>query len=74
MDKVDSQVSSITASVCTGAFVGGSRCASSQGLLTHWEDQAMLKSAYPALCVLEECALEDEGTIVTSEGYPPELI
>ena len=59
----------LTASVCTGAFL-----LAKLGLLdgrtvtTHWEDIPELRSAYPALTVVEDVPYVDEGRIVTSAG------
>ncbi len=59
----------ITASVCTGAFL-----LAEAGLLegldvtTHWEDIPDLRAGYPALNVLESKRWIDNGGIVTSAG------
>lgn len=60
---------SITASVCTGAFL-----LAQAGLLagktatTHWEDSADLQAMFPSLTVLSGKRWVDEGKIVTSAG------
>lgn len=59
----------ITASVCTGAFLLGQA-----GLLdgkvatTHWEDIADLRAMFPGLQVIENQRWVDAGPIVTSAG------
>lgn len=60
---------SITASVCTGAFL----LAQSGVLLhhratTHWEDIVDLRLQFPGLTVLENVRWVDEGNVVTSAG------
>jgi transcriptional regulator GlxA family with amidase domain len=59
----------LTASVCTGAFVlaavgllAGRRCT------THWEDIPALRAAHPELAVLEDVPFVDEGRIVSAAG------
>jgi len=60
---------SLTASVCTGAFL-----LAKAGLLagrratTHWEDAAALRSGFPDVTVVEGVPWVDEGAIVTSGG------
>ena len=60
---------SLSASVCTGAFILGKA-----GLLdglsatTHWEDLEELRRAHPHVNVLENVAFVDEGRIITSAG------
>jgi transcriptional regulator GlxA family with amidase domain len=60
---------SITASVCTGAFL-----LAQAGLLdgkpatTHWEDIPELKRLFPAIHVVERQRWVDLGSIVTSAG------
>jgi len=59
----------LTASVCTGAFL-----LAKIGLLdgkratTHWEDIADLRAAFPAVSVIDDVPFVDEGDIVTSAG------
>lgn len=60
---------SLTASVCTGAFL-----LAKLGLLdgrsatTHWEDIPALRAEFPAVDVIENVPYVDEGPIVTSAG------
>lgn len=60
---------SVTASVCTGAFL-----LAAAGLLqgkqatTHWEDLAELKRLFPEIDVIEGRRWVDLGSIVTSAG------
>jgi transcriptional regulator GlxA family with amidase domain len=60
---------SVTASVCTGAFL-----LAQAGLLegkratTHWEDVAELRRLFPSIKVVEERRWVDLGSIVTSAG------
>jgi transcriptional regulator GlxA family with amidase domain len=60
---------SLTASVCTGAFI-----LAEAGLLrgktatTHWEDVADLRAKHPGLDVREGMRWVDQGSIVTSAG------
>lgn len=64
-----SRTASVTASVCTGAFL-----LAKAGLLnerhatTHWEDIADLRSTFPQLHVVENVRWVDEGSILTSGG------
>ena len=59
----------LTASVCTGAFVLGE-----VGLLagrtatTHWEDVAELRERFPDVTVVDDVPFVDEGAIITSAG------
>lgn len=60
---------SVTASVCTGAFILAKaglltgRCAT-----THWEDIEELRSAFPSIQVVENKRWVDEGPVVSSAG------
>jgi len=67
-----SQVSasaSLTASVCTGAFLlADAGILRDQAVTTHWEDQAELALAFPALRVISGVRWVDEGGPVTSAG------
>lgn len=59
----------LTASVCTGAFVlAASGVLTAGPVTTHWEDQADLASAFPALDVKADVRWVDQGRIVTSGG------
>lgn len=59
----------LTASVCTGAFV-----LAKAGLLdglkatTHWDDIAAMRTAFPAVDVIQNVAYVDQGRIITSAG------
>ena len=67
--KSTSTFTTITASICTGAFL-----LAKAGLLegksstTHWEDIDELRSMFPTLHVKENQRWVDEGSIVTSAG------
>ena len=60
---------SLTASVCTGAFL-----LAQAGLLdglkatTHWEDQDDMQRMYPTVSVLSEQRWVDSGAVITSAG------
>ena len=59
----------VTASVCTGAFLLAAAGVLSAGrATTHWEDQADLARAFPALSVVPDAGWVDEGRVVTSGG------
>lgn len=53
----------VLASICTGAFLLDGR-----RVTTHWEDQADLAAAFPALTVVPDVAWVDTGAVVTSGG------
>lgn len=61
--------STLTASVCTGAFLLA-RVGLLDGLTatTHWEDIADLRAMFPQVTVREQVRWVDEGQIVTSAG------
>ena len=67
--KSTSTFTTITASICTGAFL-----LAKAGLLegkastTHWEDIDELRTLFPTLHVKENMRWVDEGSIVTSAG------
>ena len=64
-----SATAQITASVCTGAFLlAASGVVANEAVTTHWEDTAELRTAYPALQVLEDRRWVDLGRVVTSAG------
>ena len=59
----------LTASVCTGAFLLADCGVLQRGpVTTHWEDQADLASAFPALEVQSSVRWVDQGRVVTSGG------
>lgn len=59
----------ITASVCTGAFLlAKAGVLSSHKATTHWEDIDDLKHAFPSLDVINNVRWVDEGSVVTSAG------
>ena len=60
---------SLTASVCTGAFLLAASGVLREGpVTTHWEDQADLAARYPALQVRNGVRWVDLGRIVTAGG------
>ncbi|MCF2860822.1 DJ-1/PfpI family protein [Pseudoalteromonas sp. Cnat2-41] len=60
---------SITASVCTGAFLlAKAKVLKEHKVTTHWEDLANLRSEFPQLNVIENVRWVDEGNIITSGG------
>ncbi len=60
---------SLTASVCTGAFLlAKAGLLDGRRVTTHWEDLDDLRRAFPALRVESGTPWLDEGTIVTSAG------
>ncbi len=61
--------STITASVCTGAFLlGQAGLLGGKGATTHWEDIADLRSMFPEIHVQTKTRWVDTGQIVTSAG------
>jgi transcriptional regulator GlxA family with amidase domain len=59
----------VVASVCTGAFVlAAAGLLDGREVTTHWEDQADLAAAYPALAVVADRRWVDGGSVVTSAG------
>ena len=61
--------STITASVCTGAFLlGQAGLLSGKDATTHWEDIADLRSMFPDINVQTETRWVDTGRVVTSAG------
>lgn len=64
-----SRAAALTASVCTGAFVlAKAGLLDGRSATTHWEDQADLQAAFPAVAVRGGVRWVDEGAIVTSAG------
>ena len=60
---------SITASVCTGAFLlAKAKVLKEHKVTTHWEDIAHLGSEFPQLDIIENVRWVDEGNIITSGG------
>ncbi|MDZ4260817.1 MAG: DJ-1/PfpI family protein [Pseudomonadota bacterium] len=67
--KRSAGTATITASVCTGAFLLAKACVlSSHTATTHWEDIDDLKNAFPSLNVIANRRWVDEGSVVTSAG------
>lgn len=59
----------ITASICTGAFLlAQAGVLQGKSATTHWEDIDDLRAMFPALHVKEKTRWVDEGNIVTSAG------
>ncbi len=64
-----SAVATITASVCTGAFLlAKANILRTHSVTTHWEDISDLRSMFPDLQVVENLRWVDEGQYVTSAG------
>lgn len=64
-----SRTATLTASVCTGAFLlAEAEVLTTEHVTTHWEDIPELQSRYPDLTVHEAVRWVDEGSIVTSGG------
>ena len=63
------QQTTITASVCTGAFLlAEARILTTQKATTHWEDIPDLRTRYPDLGVEASVRWVDGGAVVTSAG------
>jgi transcriptional regulator GlxA family with amidase domain len=61
--------SSLTASVCTGAFLlGKAGLLGGKTVTTHWEDVDDFRAIFPDIPVQEKKRWVDAGTIVTSAG------
>jgi transcriptional regulator GlxA family with amidase domain len=61
--------STITASVCTGAFLlGQAGLLDGKPATTHWEDLADLRAMFPDVVVQENHRWVDTGPIITSAG------
>jgi len=59
----------VTASVCTGAFLlGQAGLLQGKRATTHWEDVAELRRLFPDVEVVEQRRWVDLGSIVTSAG------
>jgi len=64
-----STASSLTASVCTGAFLlAKTSLLGNATVTTHWEDMDDLSAMFPLLNVVGQCRWVDEGKYVTSAG------
>lgn len=64
-----SRKASLTASVCTGAFLlAQAKVTGLKKVTTHWDDIEPLKESFPDLEVFENVRWVDEGDIVTSGG------
>lgn len=60
---------SVTASVCTGAFVlAAAGVLTDHTVTTHWEDVADLRRQFPGLQVVEGPRWVDQGAVLTSAG------
>ncbi len=63
------ETASITASVCTGAFLlAEAGLLTGRTVTTHWEDMAALRATYPQVTAVEQSRWIDEGSIVTAAG------
>jgi len=61
--------STITASVCTGAFLlGGAGLLQGKSVTTHWEDIADLRALFPEADVQTGTRWVDTGHVITSAG------
>jgi transcriptional regulator GlxA family with amidase domain len=59
----------LTASVCTGAFLlAKAGLLDGRRVTTHWEDAADLQRSFPELTVEKDVPWVDEGELVTSAG------
>jgi transcriptional regulator GlxA family with amidase domain len=64
-----SQTATITASVCTGAFLlAKAGLLEGKSATTHWEDIPDLRAQFPRLAVKEDVRWIDSGKVVTSAG------
>lgn len=60
---------SVTASVCTGAFIlAKAGLLAGRSATTHWEDIAGLRAAFPDVQVVDDKRWVDEGSVVSSAG------
>jgi len=67
--KSTASYATITASICTGAFlVAKAGLLDGKAATTHWEDSYDLRSMFPNVHVKENTRWVDEGSIVTSAG------
>lgn len=64
-----SRSATVTASVCTGAFLlAKAKVLKDHKVTTHWEDIDDLRSTFPQLDVVDNVRWVDEGNLVTSGG------
>ncbi len=64
-----SQGATLTASVCTGAFIlAASGVVHTERMTTHWEDLDELRAQWPALRVQDGVRWVEDGRIVSSAG------
>lgn len=67
--KTTSSYTTITASICTGAFLlAQAGLLNDKNVTTHWEDSDELQAMFPALHVKPDARYLDEGSVVTSGG------
>ncbi len=67
--QTSSASAQLTASVCTGAFLlAQAGLLTGRKVITHWEDVADLRAAFPDLEVIEGYRWVDSGDVVTSAG------
>lgn len=66
---VTSAQATLTASVCTGAFLlAKAGLLDGKTVTTHWEDIPDLRAQFPQLTVVTDVPFVDQGAIVTSAG------
>lgn len=67
--REQSSLASLTASVCTGAFIlAQAGLLAGRRVTTHWEDQDDLARQFPSLTVIPGVSWVDEGALITSGG------
>ncbi len=63
------QQTNLTTSVCTGAFLLAERgLLDSHRATTHWNSIAWMRSTYPAIEIIADARVVDEGHLITSAG------
>lgn len=71
LDWIAAQAASIplTTSVCTGAFLLAKRgILDGKRATTHWASIGWMRERFPAVRIIDDARVVDEGTIVTSAG------